>query len=121
MRVLRLIIGIASIFAFVIIFVKSCGRAPESPQDISGAYGFIMGCLFFLAGAIGGSTRKNKLSGIIAGILYIIAAIIGFVNMDAQSHLKSWAIASAAAGVFFLVSSLLMKKDLIYGEKPKFR
>lgn len=122
MRVLRLVIGIASVIAFFIIFVKSCGQAPDpnAAQEVSGIGGFIMAALIFAAGAVGGTTRKNKITAIIAGIIYLVAAAIGFFKIGMVEDMTAWAIASAVAGVFFLVGGIFMK-NLVYGEKPKFK
>ncbi|NLL38677.1 MAG: hypothetical protein GX254_03695 [Clostridiales bacterium] len=122
MRVLRLVIGIASVIAFFIIFLKSCGQAPDpdTAQQVSGIGGFIMAALIFAAGAIGGTTRKNKITSIIAGIIYLVAAVVGFLKIGMVADMTVWAIASVVAGVFFLVSGIFMK-DLVYGEKPKFK
>jgi peptidoglycan/LPS O-acetylase OafA/YrhL len=118
MKIVRLVLSIASILAFFVIFVQSCGFDPTNEHGA--AYGLVVGVMFFIAGVVGSVMRKKKNLGVIAGVLYIIAAIVGFVYMNIQSYLKAWAIAALVLGVFFLVSSLLMKKELVYGEKPKF-
>lgn len=122
MRVLRLLIGIASVIAFFFIFLKSCGYAPEpgSTEQVSGIGGFVMAALIFAAGAVGGTTRKNKITAIIAGVIYLIAALVGFLKIGMVQDMTVWAIASAVAGVFFLVGGIFMK-NLVYGEKPKFK
>lgn len=118
-RVLRLIIGIASIIAFFFIFLRACGQAPDSAQEVDGIGSFIMAALIFAAGAIGGTIRKNKITAIIAGIVYIIAALIGFLKIGTRGDMTVWAVASIISGVFFLVSGIFMR-NLVYGEKPKF-
>jgi peptidoglycan/LPS O-acetylase OafA/YrhL len=116
MKIVRGVIGSASIIAFFIMFVQSRGTHWSNADP----YGVIVGAILFAAGLLGYTKRMSKLTGVIAGTLYVLAAILGFIFMGAHPYLTGWAIASAIVGAFFLIYSIVKQKDLGYGQMPKF-
>jgi ABC-type multidrug transport system permease subunit len=118
------IIGLISRVALIGIFADSLIlHPPASKTDFSGSWGLLMGIIFVIAAITGWQTQRNWIRGVITGALYLVASVIGFAHMGTLSYLKVWAIASAAVGVYFILTHVIIKvlgKDMVYGEKPKF-
>jgi hypothetical protein len=120
MKVFKVIIGIISVIGFFAIFTQSC-IIGGATRDMSPAAGAIMGFLILFAGLTGITMPKSKLATTVAGVLYSIAAIIGYTSMAAHPDLKNWAIAATVFGVAFLALGIFVRKEMTYGEKPKFK
>lgn len=115
MRVTKLIIGIASMVLFLFITLQSCATGvvnvlEGNETDTSGAAGVMLAVSMLVAGIVGVSTRSSKGGGITAGVFYVVAAIIGFVNLGTFSDLIVWSVLSMAFGLFFIIGSALMKQ-----------
>jgi len=114
MKTAKLVIGIISIVLFIIIMFQSCAvgvvNALESnSNDLSGSAGVILAFAMLIAGIIGIAARKSKGAGITAGIFYIVAALVGFVNLGTYGDLIIWSIIAFAFGVVFIIGSIKMK------------
>jgi len=112
----KTIIGIFSMFLFMIIMFQSCGVRlvnvlSENTEDTSGSACAIFAIIFLIAGIIGVVTRKSKSGGITAGIFYLISTVIGFTNTGTFEDLVFWSVLSLCFGVTFIVGSCLMKKE----------
>ena len=116
MKTAKLIIGIVSIVVFMIIIFQSCAAgivgAIEGGDDTSGAGGMLLAFTMLIGGIVGLVTRNSKGGGITAGAFYLLGAIIGFANAGIFTDLIIWSIIALIFGVFFIVSSILMKKPV---------
>ena len=115
MKTAKLVIGIISIVLFAIIMFQSCAvgmvNAIESnSDDASGGAGVFLAFAMLIAGIIGVATRKSRGGGITAGVFYIIAALMGFINLGTFGDLVVWSVLSLIFGIVFLAGSLKKKE-----------
>jgi hypothetical protein len=115
MKTAKLVIGIISIVLFMVIMFQSCAVGvanvlQSNTDDMSGSAGVILAFAMLIAGIIGIAARKSKGGGITSGLFYIIAALIGFVNLGTFGDLVIWSVISLAFGVVFIIGSLKMKR-----------
>lgn len=115
MKVARLIIGIVSLILTVIIGFQSCAagfvNAIEDNGQSSGSFGLATGFFIMIAGIIAICARNSKPGGFVAGGFYIFAFLFGIANFGNYSDLAVWSVVSLMFGVFFIVSSAVMKKQ----------
>lgn len=117
MRVAKLVIGIVSMVLFIFITFQSCATGfsnvlEGNELDTSGVAGFLLALFMLIAGIIGVSSRKSKGGGITAGVFYVVASLIGFINLGNFIDLVYWSILSLGFGLFFIIGSALMKKPV---------
>lgn len=118
MKIAKLVIGIISIVLFVFITIQSCAAGfvnmvEGNEMDTSGIAGFMLATLMLVAGIVGVSTRNSKGGGITAGVFYLVASAIGFINLGTFSDLIVWSVMSLAFGLVFIIGSALMKKPKV--------
>ena len=113
MKVARLIIGIISLILTVIIGFQSCAagvlNAMQENGQSSGTMGFFTGFFIMIAGIIAICARNSKPGGFVAGGFYIFAFLIGIAGFGNYGDLAVWSVVSFMFGVFFIISSALMK------------
>lgn len=114
----RMVIGILSILAFIVITLQSCtagiSNALEESNSISGSVGFILG-LFLLAGGITGvATRKSVKKGgcIASSILYAVGSVFGSFEWNSTfSDLRVWVVVSILLSLFYMFCAIMTKGD----------
>ena len=111
MKTIKLIIGAISIALFIIIMLHSCAagtvRALDDSGNIfSGSAGLIMAFAMLIAGIIGVAGRASKAGSIAAGVFYVIAALIGYLDPD----MYIWTVLSLAFGIVFILGSIISPK-----------
>lgn len=117
----KLVIGIVSMFLFIIIAFQSCSvglsNAISGSDESSGSFGIIVGILITIAGIISVSTNKSVKKGgsIWCVILYYICALFSFVGAGRYADLKLWGFLGFCFGFFHLISILSTKKSKIIG------
>lgn len=120
MKVARLIIGIISLLLTVIIGFQSCAagllNAMQENGQSSGTMGFLTGFMIMIAGIVAICARNSKPGGFVAGGFYIFAFLIGIANFGNYGDLVVWSVVSLMFGVFFIISSVLMK---VQPKKPQ--
>ncbi len=113
MKIARLIIGIISLVLTFIIGFQSCAAGVvntlQENGQTSGTSGFVTGFFIMIAGIIAICARNSKPGGFVAGGFYIFAFLFGIANYGNYSDLIIWAIVSLLFGVFFIISSAVMK------------
>jgi hypothetical protein len=107
----KLVIGIISIALFLVIMFQSCSVGVESSlqsnsDDLSGSAGMLIAIAMLIGGAIGSGGRKSRGASITAGVIYILAALIGFANLGTFGDLVVWAVVALAFGLVFILESL---------------
>ena len=114
MKIARLVIGIVSLVIIFIIGFQSCAagisNALQENGQSSGTYGFITGFFIMVAGIIAICARSSKPGGFVAGGFYIFAFLFGIANYGNYSDLAVWSVISLMFGIFFIISSAVMKK-----------
>lgn len=115
MKIARLVIGIVSLLLTFIIGFQSCAAGvvntlQENGQS-SGTYGFITGFFIMVAGIIAICARSSKPGGFVAGGFYIFSFLFGIANFGNYSDLAVWSVVSLMFGIFFIISSAVMKKQ----------
>lgn len=115
MKIARLIIGIISLVLTFVIGFQSCAagfvNALEENGQSSGTIGVVTGFLIMVAGIIAICARSSKPGGFVAGGFYVFAFLFGIVNFGNYSDLAVWSVLSLILGVFFIISSAVMKKQ----------
>ena len=74
-------------------------------SDFSGSAGTILAILMIAAGVTGIVGRNKALPTFIAGITYVIGAIIGFIGLGTYGDLVVWSIIAFVFGIFFVLAS----------------
>lgn len=115
MKTVKLIIGIVSIILFIVIIFQSCAvglanAMEQNTEDTSGAAGVFLAFSMLVAGIVGIATRKSKGGGIAAGVFYLIAAVIGFVNLGTFGDLVVWSVLGLIFSIIFILGSIKMSK-----------
>ena len=115
MKTTKTIIGIISMVLFVFITIQSCATGlsnalDDNLTDTSGAAGFFLALLMLIAGIVGVSTKNSKGGGITAGVFYLVAALIGFINLGTFGDLVIWSVLSLCFGLVFIIGSVVKKK-----------
>lgn len=115
MKTTKTIIGIISMVLFVFITIQSCATGlsnalDDNLTDTSGAAGFFLALLMLIAGIVGVSTKNSKGGGITAGVFYLVAALIGFINLGTFGDLVIWSVLSLGFGLVFIIGSVVKKK-----------
>lgn len=114
MKTAKLIIGIISICLFFLVAFQSCaaglGNAIDDNGEASGAAGMILSFCMLIAGIIGIAARNSKGGGITAGVFFLIGGLLGITNVGSFGDLMIWGVVCIGFGIFFLVSSIMMKK-----------
>ena len=74
-------------------------------SDFSGGAGTILAILMIAAGVTGIVGRTKALPTLVAGIAYIVGAIIGFIGLGTYGDLIVWSILALVFGIFFVLAS----------------
>lgn len=74
-------------------------------SDFSGGAGTILAILMIVAGITGIVGRNKTLPTLVAGIAYIVGAIIGFIGLGTYGDLIVWSILALIFGIFFVLAS----------------
>ena len=113
MKTTKLILGILSGVFFIVIAFQSCavtvGDALAENGGTSGFSGIMLAFCVLIGGVVGAAARNSKAGSIVAAVFYLLGALIGTISTG-YADLTIWAIISAAFGVFFIISAVLMKK-----------
>jgi hypothetical protein len=117
MKTTKLVIGLFSMVFFVIIILQSCATGLVNSlngdtEDSSGTAGVILAIFMLVAGIVGVVTRKEAKGGKFAGVLYLLAAIIGFASLGTFTDLVVWSSLSLIFGIIFIFSGILKKKPI---------
>lgn len=120
MKTVKLIVGIISIVLFTVIIFQSCATGivtgiseafgdESMANDTSGGAGVFLAFCMLIGGIIGVATRNSKAGGIVSGIFYLLAAIIGFANLGVFGDLVVWSVISLIFGLLFIIGSIMIK------------
>jgi hypothetical protein len=109
--VTELVLGIISIILSVLIFIQSTlvgiGEAIFDSDSGGGGTGIAVSFFVLIAGIVGLATRKSGKGGAItAGVLYFLAALIGFSGAGDFSDLIFYAVVLLIFGAVFIVSAV---------------
>ena len=74
-------------------------------SDFSGGAGTILAILMIVAGITGIVGRNKSLPAFVAGIVYIVGAIIGFIGLGTYGDLVVWSALALIFGLFFVLAS----------------
>lgn len=115
MRTAKLILGILSLVLFIVIMLQSCAvgvvnSIDDNTSDLSGGGGTLLAFIMLIAGIIGVVARDSRTGSLVAGIFYLVGALIGFVSLGTYGDLVVWSVVSLAFGVVFVISALRMEK-----------
>lgn len=116
MKAFKLVTGILCIILTFLVLFQSCAaglsNALSENGEISGSAGFILSILMLTAGITQIATRKTGSKGgsIACAILFVIAALIGFVCAGTYSDLKIWAGWCFILGVVNIISIFIKDK-----------
>ncbi len=119
MKTVKCIIGILSILISAVIALQTyaLGLVTRMAGDLLGGLGIMTGtfmsAVFLIGGLIGFIACDVKTGGIIAGIIFLVGAAIGFYKMSQYVDLIVWAITAAVWCAAFLLSSVFMKQEPI--------
>ena len=109
----KLVIGIVSMFLFILISFQSCAaglsNAIEGNASISGSSGLFLAIFMVIAGIVGVATRKSSGKGgaIATIILYWIGALLTIGTGSTFGDLPLWGTVSFIFGFVFLGSLLV--------------
>jgi hypothetical protein len=119
MKTIKLIIGILSILLFIVIFYNACStgimttlglkEADSSTYEPGKSVVAILGLAILIGGVIGITSRHVKSGAIFAGGVYVLGALIGFLNLGRDPSLIIWSPISLVFGAFTLFSITKMK------------
>ena len=107
MKVFKLVAGILCIILSAFVIFQSCaaGLANTLSEngEVSGSAGVIVAIFLLVGGIVMIATRTNEGKGgsIAAAVLFILAALVGFIMAGSYSDLKIWA---GICGVLALVN-----------------
>lgn len=109
MKTLRLIIGILSCVLVLVVLFQSCAATVvtsmgENTDDFSGAAGVVFAIIILSAGITAIAGRNSKGATTAATILYLLAALIGFVSKGVYADLQVWSFLSLGFGIVFAIS-----------------
>lgn len=114
MKTAKLIIGILSGVLFVVIALQSCavfvGDALTESGDAGGASGIVLALCMVIGGVVGAAARNSRAGAIVAAVFYLLGALFGCISTS-YADLTIWAVLSAAFGIFFIISAIVMKKQ----------
>ena len=115
MRTAKLILGILSLVLFIVIMLQSCAvgvvnSIDDNTSDLSGGGGTLLAFIMLIAGIIGVVARDSRTGSLVAGIFYLVGALIGFVSLGTYGDLVIWSVVSLAFGMVFVISALRMEK-----------
>ena len=115
MKTAKLVIGIISIVLCFFIMFQSCAvgvanSLQRNQDDLSGGAGMLIAFAMLIGGAIGIAARKSRGAGIVAGAVYIFAALVGFANLGTFGDLVVWAVVALGFGIVFILGSRKKKE-----------
>ncbi len=117
MKVVKIIIGILSILISAVTALQTYALSviTNVAGDLLGGLGMMTGtamaAVFLVGGLLGIILCDNKIGGIIAGVVYLAGAVVGFIKMNEYSDLLIWAVVSAVFCVVFALGSVFMKRE----------
>lgn len=114
MKTTKLILGILSGVFFIIIALQSCAvTVGDALADNGGSGGFggiMLAFCVLIGGVVGAAARSSKAGSIVAAVFYLLGAFFGLIS-GGFGDLTMWSAISAAFGVFFVISAIVMKKQ----------
>lgn len=114
MKTAKLIIGIISIVLSVVVLLQSCtvsvGDAMLDNGETGGGAGMILAVILLIAGIVAVATRNSKAGGIVAGVFYIFAWVLGIANVGTYGDLRIWSIMCLIFGIVFILGSILFMR-----------
>lgn len=108
--VARLVISILSFVIALYMFtqirlVAVVNALDANSSDASGGAGTILAIMMIAAGITGIVGRNKSLPAFVAGIVYIVGAIIGFIGLGTYGDLVVWSALALIFGLFFVLAS----------------
>jgi uncharacterized membrane protein len=117
MKVLKLTIGILSLVLSLFVIFQSCAaglaNALSDNGETSGTAGAFLAVLWIAGGIVGIVTRSSTAKGgsVASAILYLIAALIGFVSAGSYTDLYIWSGLSVVFAIVFIISIFIKPKQ----------
>lgn len=118
--VAKLVLGIISIVLFVLVMLQSCavtslGTLVSSEAAASGMFGVILAILLLAAGIVGIATRRRRTGGLVAAVIWIVGAFIGFLGVRTYADLSIWGfIALMFGAAYFLMTFISFNRKNFY-------
>lgn len=139
MKTTRLVIGVISMVFFIVVVFQSCAagfvntvsKAVEesgntlrdygletsgreiSTDDHSGTAGMALAFFMLIAGIVNVASRKSKAGGIVSGVIYLIAGLLGRAGITATTtygDLRVWSVLCFIFGGVCLLGSIIFTK-----------
>ena len=116
MKVVKIIIGILSILISAVTALQTYALSviTSVAEDLLHSLGMTTGtvtmAIFLIGGLVGIILCDNKIGSIVAGVIYLAGAVIGFFKMGEYSDMLVWAIASAVFCVVFVLDVIFVKE-----------
>ncbi len=116
MKIWKLVSGILCIVFFAMVAFQSCATGvvnslEENTTDLSAAGGIMLGVLMLAGGIISIATRKGGKGGSIATlIVFLLAALIGFVSLGTYTDLIVWSVWCLICAIMALIALITSKK-----------
>lgn len=116
MNTFKLVVGILSVILAMFVLFQSCTAGfvigvSGDEKDASASGGLFVAIGFLVSGIIAIAARKTKGGTITAGIIYILAGIIGYATKGVYKDLQVWSWLSGIMGAIFLANGITMKKN----------
>ncbi|MBR0087355.1 MAG: hypothetical protein IJL98_06415 [Lachnospiraceae bacterium] len=116
MKVFKLVAGILCIILSAFVVFQSCAAGLSNTLsengEVSGSAGVIV-AVFLLVGGIvmiATRTKEGKGGSIAAAVLFVLAALVGFMMAGSYSDLKIWSGLCAVLAVVNIVSAVMAKR-----------
>lgn len=117
MKGARTALSIIGMVLFVVISFQSCivgiGDTILENGETGGAGGIVLSFLMLFASIVGVCVRKSKTGSFVAGVIYLLSALAGYVTTGSFSDLKIWATFSLIFGLVFILTSIFQKQKTL--------
>ncbi|MCL2248146.1 MAG: hypothetical protein FWC13_02635 [Oscillospiraceae bacterium] len=99
--IIFLIVAFQSYIAFII-------ESTAEYEGFSGVGGAALATAVLIGAIVGFKTRKGKKQGgIVAGVIYMVGALVGLLSTGVFGDLNMWAVVAALFGVLFIAGSVV--------------
>lgn len=105
----RLVISIMALVLSMVVLFQACAAGTynvlSESDDLGGTAGFIVALLVIAAGVVGIATRRSEGNKgmLVTAVLFLFAALIGFMNSAVFQDLMVWGILFTLFGLFFIL------------------
>lgn len=102
-RTARMVIGILSAILFIIVMFQSCAAnvvntLEQNAADTSAGGGVLVAFALLIAGVTSAIGRDSVKATMVAGIIYVVSALIGFISHGTYGDLVIWSVVALIFG-----------------------